>query len=80
VYPLELEAKRGCAMREREKHLSRPCTLPDRYVGTEELEGLCGTIRGEMQRLVAEPAAQFARAEGLRDEIKANLEVFGYGF
>jgi len=62
------------------QHLNKPCTLPDRYVGTEELEDYAAPFEEKMQRLVAELAAQFERAEGLRDEIKANLEVFGYGF
>ncbi len=53
---------------------------PGRYVGTEEVEDDDEPFEEKMQRLVAELAAQFERAEGLRDEIKANLEELGYGF
>ena len=67
-------------MRTGEKHPSRSCTLPDRYVGTEELEGNAEPFEEKMQQLVAELAELFERAEDLRDEIKANLEELGYGF
>ena len=53
---------------------------PGRYVGTEEVEGDEEPFEEKMERLTAELAVQFEKSEELKEQIKKNLEVFGYGY
>lgn len=51
---------------------------PGRYVGTEEIEGDGEPFDEKMGRLSAELAVQFEKSEGLKEQIKENMEEFGY--